>query len=80
MIVYDRGRLWNLWRKVYSPLGILIALIAVIIAGNILNWTDKVYGTTLHVWNPLLVIAAVFLFGIYICCIRKQFKQEKKGS
>lgn len=78
-MAYGREQISGLWKKVYSPLYILIALIVVIIAGNVCRWLDYEYGTAFNAFNPVLVAAAVFLFVMYICCIRKQLRGNKKS-
>ncbi len=67
---------YTLREKVFSPLYISIALVLIIIVGNVCRWADDAYGTHLNKINPLLVFLAIFLFAVYIYSIWGQCKKK----
>lgn len=74
----NQRSLSKLREKFLSPAYLAVMTIGIVILGNLFNYLDNTFGTNLNCLNPLLVLLAIILFGMYIYSIRGEIKNRPR--
>jgi len=74
----NKEMLGKLREKLLSPAYLAVMTIGIVILGNLFSYADNTFGTNLNFFNPVLVILAIVLFGMYIYSIRGEYKNRQR--
>ena len=75
---FGKEILSNLLTKLFSPFGLVMMMMSMIMLGNFINGLDAVYGTHLNTLNPIMVLLTITFYGMYLYSIRGEYKKRRR--